>query len=68
MEAAQCLPDTVDFIGCHPMAGKETSGVENAEKELFHNAHFILTPGPRSTQEHVDLLSGWESIWAFGML
>lgn len=38
------------------MAGKETSGVENAEKELFHNAHFILTPGPRSTQEHVDLL------------
>ena len=56
MEAAQCLPDTVDFIGCHPMAGKETSGVENAEKELFHNAHFILTPGPRSTQEHVDLL------------
>ena len=56
MEAAQCLPDPVDFIGCHPMAGKETSGVENAEKELFHNAHFILTPGPRSTQEHVDLL------------
>ena len=56
MEAAQCLPDTVDFIGCHPMAGKEASGVENAEKELFHNAHFILTPGPRSTQEHVDLL------------
>ena len=56
MEAAQCLPDTVDFIGCHPMAGKETSGVENAEKELFHNAHFILTPRPRSTQEHVDLL------------
>ena len=56
MEAAQCLPDTVDFIGCHPMAGKETSGVENAEKELFHNAHFILTPGPRSTQEHVDFL------------
>lgn len=56
MEAAQCLPDTVDFIGCHPMAGKETSGVENAEKELFQNAHFILTPGPRSVQEHVDLL------------
>ena len=56
MEAAQCLPDTVDFIGCHPMAGKETSGVEHAGKGLFHNAHFILTPGPRSTQEHVDLL------------
>ena len=57
MEAAQCLPDTVDFIGCHPMAGKETSGVENAEKKsCFITRILFWTPGPRSTQEHVDLL------------
>ena len=56
MEAAQCLPDTVDFIGCHPMAGKETSGIENAEETLFENAHFIITPGKNSQQEHIDLL------------
>ena len=56
MEAAQCLPETVDFIGCHPMAGKETSGIENSDRDLFRNAHFIITPGEKSRQEHIDLL------------
>ena len=56
MAAAECLPDGVDFIGCHPMAGKEVSGIENAEGTLFRNTHFIITPGPRATQEHLALL------------
>ena len=30
MEGAKCLPPQVDFIGCHPMAGTEFSGVEHA--------------------------------------
>ena len=56
MEAAKCLPETVDFIGCHPMAGKEVSGIDHAESTLFHNAHFIITPGEQSTPEHISLL------------
>lgn len=56
MEAARCLPEGVDFIGCHPMAGKEVSGIDHAEATLFRNAHFILTPGERSTPEHIALL------------
>jgi prephenate dehydrogenase len=56
MEAAQVLPEQVDFIGCHPMAGKETSKLENAEATLFRNAHFILTPRPDSDPEHVALM------------
>ncbi len=56
MEAAECLPETVDFIGCHPMAGKEVSGIDNAEGTLFRNTHFIITPSPRSTPEHLELL------------
>ena len=32
LEAAKVLPDTVDFIGCHPMAGTEFSGIEHAAK------------------------------------
>lgn len=56
MEGAKVLPDTVDFIGCHPMAGKETSGVENAQASLFRGAHFILTPRPESRAEHIALL------------
>lgn len=56
MEAAQCLPDEVDFIGCHPMAGKEVSGIDHADGGLFRNAHFIITPRDSSTADHVALL------------
>ena len=66
MEAAQCLPDGVDFIGCHPMAGKEVSGIDNAEGTLFRNTHFIVTPGPRATQEHLNLLHRMAEHCRFG--
>lgn len=54
--AAEQLPEQVDFIGCHPMAGSEFSGVEHAFGEMFHGAHFILIPRESSTPEHVALL------------
>lgn len=66
MEAAKYLPDGVDFIGCHPMAGKEVSGIDNAEAGLFRNTHFIVTPGPRATREHLDLLHRMADWCQFG--
>lgn len=56
MEGAKVLPSEVDFIGCHPMAGKETSRVWNAERTMFQGAHFILTPRETSTPEHMELM------------
>jgi len=56
MEAARCLPEGVDFIGCHPMAGKEVSGIDHAEGTLFRNAHFIMTPRAASAPAHIALL------------
>jgi prephenate dehydrogenase len=32
------------FLGGHPMAGKERSGIENADPGLFVNARYVLTP------------------------
>jgi prephenate dehydrogenase len=34
------------FIGGHPLAGAETSGVEHARADLFEGATWYLTPGP----------------------
>lgn len=34
------------FIGGHPMAGSERSGVEAASSLLYENAFYVLTPGP----------------------
>lgn len=56
MQAAEALPPEVDFIGCHPMAGTEFSGIENAFPTLFRNAHFIMTPRATSTKEHKALI------------
>lgn len=39
------------FLGGHPMAGKERSGLENAEAQLFENARYVLTP---LKPEHLD--------------
>jgi prephenate dehydrogenase len=56
VEAAEVLPAGVDFIGCHPMAGTEFSGIENSFPTLFQNAHFIMTPRSDSTEEHKALI------------
>ncbi len=66
MAAAECLRPDVDFIGCHPMAGKEVSGIGNAEAGLFRNTHFIVTPGPRATGEHLALLRRMADWCRFG--
>ena len=39
------------FLGGHPMAGKERSGLENADSRLFENARYLLTP---LRPEHLD--------------
>ena len=56
MEAAKMLPPEVDFIGCHPMAGTEFSGIEHAFGEMFQKSHLILTSREKSTQEHIALM------------
>ena len=32
------------FLGGHPLAGKESSGLESADAALFENARYVLTP------------------------
>jgi prephenate dehydrogenase len=41
--------DDERFIGGHPIAGAETSGVEHARADLFQGAVWYLTPGERSS-------------------
>ena len=37
------LRSDVEFIAAHPMAGKETSGVENSDDTIFKGANFCST-------------------------
>jgi prephenate dehydrogenase len=38
--------DDARFVGGHPLAGAETSGVQNARADLFEGATWYLTPTP----------------------
>lgn len=56
VEAAKQLPTQVEFIGGHPMAGTEFSGIQNALKHMFRGAHYIITPDEHSSPDKVALL------------
>ncbi len=56
--AEEFLPDTVDFIGGHPMTGSELEGVNAADPDLFANRCYILTPSRHCTPEAFALLHG----------
>ena len=52
--AEEILPPTVDFIGGHPMAGKETYGIEAAEAKLFQGCTYCLTPAQKVSSQAID--------------
>ena len=47
------LRDDVEFIACHPMAGKEFKGIQYADADRFANANFIIVPTQKNTPEAV---------------
>jgi prephenate dehydrogenase len=69
MKAMDDLSPGLDPVGGHPMCGKETSGLENADKNLFRGATFALCTSNRTTPRARDLAEeligvvGAESLW-----
>ncbi|HEY6636879.1 MAG TPA: prephenate dehydrogenase/arogenate dehydrogenase family protein [Solirubrobacterales bacterium] len=47
-EVIAALGSESRFIGGHPLAGAETSGVRNARADLFDGARWYLTPTPKT--------------------
>ena len=53
------------FVPGHPIAGRETSGVESASADLFKGARVVLTPVADTAPDAVDAVRGaWESAGA----
>ncbi|MBI3753663.1 MAG: prephenate dehydrogenase/arogenate dehydrogenase family protein [Deltaproteobacteria bacterium] len=49
-EVEKILPDTIHFVGGHPIAGTENAGVEAAFSTLFQNKRCILTPTKKTNK------------------
>ncbi|MDR3075761.1 MAG: prephenate dehydrogenase [Synergistaceae bacterium] len=50
------LPARADYIGIHPMAGKERDGFDNADPAIYKNSGFIICPLPATKRESVELM------------
>ncbi|HBT20513.1 MAG TPA: prephenate dehydrogenase/arogenate dehydrogenase family protein [Peptococcaceae bacterium] len=49
------------FVGGHPMSGSEKGGIESADRYLFENAVYVITPTENSSRQAVEkvaLLAG----------
>lgn len=48
-EIQSLLKPGVEFISAHPMAGREVSGVKNADDSIFKGANYIVVPTDKNT-------------------
>lgn len=53
-EVQKALPKGIEYIGAHPMAGREVSGIRNADERIFLNANYIVTPTEQNTPEAIE--------------
>lgn len=56
VEGLSRVPQAARFIGGHPLAGAETSGVDGARPDLFDGARWYLTPTDATSGMHYDRL------------
>lgn len=54
------------FIGSHPMAGSEKTGLSAAQPDLFRHAVCLVTPGPHSSTEAVGAVQNfWSAVGGY---
>lgn len=59
------LRDDVEFISAHPMAGRERSGVEYSDPEVFKGANYIVTPTEKNSPEAIKICKELGSVLGF---
>lgn len=62
------LPEDVDFIFAHPMAGREKRGIEYASRKVFIGANFIITPIEGNSEENIQWIEDIAKIMGFGKI
>lgn len=62
------LPEGVEFIAAHPMAGREVSGVENADERIFNGANYIVVPTEKNTPEGIETCRNLGGVLGFATI
>lgn len=59
----ELMPEGASFIGGHPIAGSDRSGIESAEAEIFKGAKCIITPTEHTDKHALETVSAvWKKI------
>lgn len=55
-EITSVLPESVDFVFAHPMAGREKKGIDYATNKVFNGANFLITVTDKNKEENLTLI------------
>lgn len=61
-------PRNYRYVGLHPMAGKETSGIASATPKLFVNANLVITHAPQTEETAVAEIKTYALAMRFGRI
>lgn len=64
-EMEKALPNKTPFVGAHPIAGSEQSGIDAASADLFEKRRCVITPTDKTERTALDTLTElWHSLGA----
>ncbi len=61
-------PRSYRYVGLHPMAGKETSGIRSASADLFRMANLVITLAPQTDNRAVEEIKEYAKAMRFGKI
>lgn len=64
----EMLRPGLEFIGAHPMAGREVEGVRNADSRIFLGANYIVTPTEANTPGAIETCEELGRVLGFGRI
>lgn len=67
-KAVYAKPRNYRYVGIHPMAGKETSGIRSASANLFQTANLIVIHAPQTQAADVDEIKAYANAMGFGRI
>ena len=67
-KAVYAKPRNYRYVGIHPMAGKETSGIRSASANLFNKANLIIVHAPKTQEKDVCEVKDYAKAMGFGKI
>lgn len=67
-ELATVLPDNIEVVYTHPMAGRENRGIAYAQGSVFQGANFLITPTEANNEDTLGKIEALATEIGFGKI